>query len=284
MNWIEEEAEKSMKIKEASMEYLDTVFNSPLGKWISAAIILVAGIAVLKIIVHMIRKILVKSSVDEALHKFMISTVKISLWIVIAVAVLSALGVNTSTFIAVIGAAGAAIAIALKDSLSNVAGGIIILVTKPFGKGDYVSANGVEGTVDEIDIMNTVLKTVDNKLVLIPNGTITSNPLINYTRTDARRVDFKVGVSYKADLKKVKEVLTGIADECEDLVPDKEHLIGVGEYGDSAVIFDFAVWTRPETYWKVKYYLGQKIKEEFDRENIEIPYAHIEVIIDKSEA
>ncbi len=259
----------------------DKLFQSSWANWLNAAIILLAGLLILKILVILIKKLLSKSSVDGALHTLLINTIKIAALIVIIVSTLSEIGVNTSTFIAVIGAAGAAIALALKDSLANVAGGVIILVTKPFGKGDYVMTNDIEGYVEEIDILNTTLKTADNKTVLIPNSNISNSALINFTRTDARRVDLRIGVSYDADIDKVKTVLARVADDCELVLKDKEYRIGVIEHGESAVVFDFQVWIKPENYWEAKYYLGKKSKEALDEAGIEIPYTHIDVIVKK---
>ena len=263
------------------MDIIGKVYESSWAVWINALIILLAGLLILKIVIVLIRKILARSSIDGALHTLVVNSVKIAALIVIIVSVLSELGVNTSTFIAVIGAAGAAIALALKDSLANVAGGIIILVTKPFGKGDYVMTNDIEGSVEEIDILNTTLKTVDNKVVSIPNSSISNNALINFTRTDARRVDLRIGVSYDADLSRVKEVLKSVADSCDRVLRDRGCRIGVIEHGDSAVIFDFQVWTKPEDYWDVRYYLGEKSKAALDEAGIEIPYTHIDVIVKK---
>ena len=263
------------------MDILDKVAGSSWAGWINALIILLAGLLILKIVIVLIRKILAKSTIDGALHTLVINSVKVAALIVIIVSVLSELGVNTSTFIAVIGAAGAAIALALKDSLANVAGGIIILVTKPFGKGDYVMTNDIEGSVEEIDILNTTLKTVDNKVVSIPNSSISNSALINFTRTEARRVDLRIGVSYDAEIDKVKTVLAGVADSCSFVMKDRGYRIGVAEHGESAVIFDFQVWTKPENYWDVRYYLGEKSKEALDEAGIEIPYTHIDVIVKK---
>ncbi len=263
------------------MNIADKLFQSSWANWINAVIILLAGLIILKILVVLIRKFLSKSSIDGALHTLLINTIKVAALIVIVVSVLSELGVNTSTFIAVIGAAGAAVALALKDSLANVAGGIIILVTKPFGKGDYVMTGDIEGSVDKIDILNTTLKTADNKTVSIPNSNISNSALINFTKTDARRVDLRIGVSYDADIDKVKAVLAQVADSCDLVLGDKGYCIGVAEHGESAVIFDFQVWTKPESYWNVKYYLSEKSKEALDNERIEIPYTHIDVIVKK---
>ncbi len=263
------------------MNIVDKLLQSSWASCINALIILLAGLLLLKIVTVLIRKILSKSTVDGALHTLLINTVKVAALIIIIVSVLSELGVNTSTFIAVIGAAGAAVALALKDSLANVAGGIIILVTKPFGKGDYVMTGDVEGSVEKIDILNTTLKTDDNKVVSIPNSSISGNPLINFTRTDARRVDLRIGVSYDADIDKVKTVLAGTADSCSLVLKDRGYCIGVIEHGESAVIFDFQVWTKPKNYWDVKYYLGEKSKKALDEAGIEIPYTHIDVIVKK---
>ena len=263
------------------MNMVDKLLQSSWESCINALIILLAGLLILKIVTALIRKILSKSTVDGALHTLLINTIKVAALIIIIVSVLSELGVNTSTFVAVIGAAGAAVALALKDSLANVAGGIIILVTKPFGKGDYVMTGDIEGSVEKIDILNTTLKTVDNKVVSIPNSNISNNALINFTRTDARRVDLRIGISYDADIDKAKAVLAEVADSCSPVLKDREYCIGVIEHGESAVIFDFQVWTKPENYWDVRYYLGEKSKKALDEAGIEIPYTHIDVIVKK---
>ena len=240
------------------MDILDKVAGSSWAGWLNALIILLAGLLILKIVIVLIKKILAKSTIDGALHTLVINSVKVAALIVIIVSVL-----------------------ALKDSLANVAGGIIILVTKPFGKGDYVMTNDIEGSVEEIDILNTTLKTVDNKVVSIPNSSISNSALINFTRTEARRVDLRIGVSYDAEIDKVKTVLAGVADSCSMVLKDRGYRIGVAEHGDSAVIFDFQVWTKPENYWDVRYYLGEKVKENLDDAGIEIPYTHIDVIVKK---
>lgn len=260
----------------------DTGFQSFAGI-ITALVILIIGIIGLKILVALLRRILKKSPIDGALHKFIINSVRIGIWIFIIVAVLSELGVNTTTFVAVLSAAGAAIALALKDSLSNVAGGIIILITKPFCRGDYVMIDTAEGNIKEIDIMTTTLNTIDDKVVIIPNGTVTSSIITNYSREGFRRVDCVFEVGYECDLAKVKDILKDIEKGCSTALHDRPPVIGVSSHGESGVAVDFKVWTTTDKYWDTFYYLHEEVKNVFDREGIMIPYPHMEVTLHKDE-
>ena len=250
---------------------------------IAAAAVLLLGFLALKLIMHILRKGLKKSSIDPALHKFITNLVRIAGWIFIVVAVLSELNVNTTTFVAVLSAAGAAIALALKDSLANVAGGIIILLTKPFGREEYIKIGDSEGQVMDIDIMNTVITTVDQKTVIIPNGTVTSSSVTNYSRQGIRRVDCVFEVGYDSDLDRVKEILAEVEKNCPLTLHDREPVIGISAHGENGVSVDFKVWTNNSAYWDTYYYIQENVKNAFDRESIEIPYPHMEVRLHNQE-
>lgn len=242
-----------------------------------AAITLIVGWIVIRIVLRIEKKGLVKSKLDEALHLFILKATKSILWIVLIVSILSRLGLETSSLIAILGAGGAAIALALKDSLGNVAGGIIILLNKPFYRGDTIEINGTTGVVDSIDLLTTQLHTFDNKVVTIPNGTITTSILINYSRENNRRVDCTFGISYDADILKAKEILYHVATGCTQVQMEPEPVIGVASHGDNAVLLDLKVWCSTSDYFDVKYYLEETVKLAFDEAGIEIPYPQIDI-------
>lgn len=244
-------------------------------------LILIVGLILLKIISKVSKKALHKSNVDYALHRFIINGLRVIVWVFILVAVLSSIGIETSTFIAVLGAGGVAIALALKDSLSNVAGGIILIITKPFKRGDYIDIIEVSGKVEAIDLLYSTLKTFDNKVISIPNGKLTNSVLINYSKEDLRRVDCMFSISYNNSIEKAKEILLSIADSHEDILLDPEPIIGVAGQYDSSVGIDMKVWCHNEKYWDVKYYLEEKVKVAFDEAGIVIPFPQLDVNLKK---
>ena len=247
------------------------------------AAILIVGLIVIKLILRFERKILEKSTLDESVYLFVLRASKIALWVVLVIAVLPNIGVNPASLVTVLGAGGAAIALALKDSLGNVAGGILILINKPFAKGDTIELSGVIGVVDEIDLLTTQLHTADNKIVTVPNGTITTSVLINYSREERRRVDCQFSISYEADILHAKEILCNVAGCDERILQDEEHspVIGVAEHGDSGIFMDLKVWCSTPDYFDVKYYLEENVKIAFDEAGIDIPYQTMDVHIKK---
>lgn len=243
--------------------------------------IFLIGLIAIKLVLHFERKILEKSKLDESVYRFILRGTKFALWTVLIIAILSKLGMETTSLITVLGAGGAAVALALKDSLGNVAGGIIILINKPFIKGDTIELAGVTGIVDSIDLLTTQLHTFDNKVVTVPNGTITTEIMINYSREELRRVDCQFSISYDADLIKAKELLYNVALSCEDILSEMETVIGVAEQGDSGILLDLKVWCSTEAYFDVKYYLEENVKLAFDEAGIDIPYQTMDVHIIK---
>lgn len=249
----------------------------------SVAAILIAGYIAIRFILRFEKKILEKSTLDESVYLFILRASKIALWVVLIIAVLSKLGMETASLVTVLGASGAAIALALKDSLGNVAGGILILINKPFIKGDTVELAGVTGVVDEIDLLTTQLHTFDNKIVTVPNGTITTSVLTNYSKEEIRRVDCQFSISYDADILHAKEVLVNVA-ACNDLImqdEERQPVIGVAEHGDSGILLDLKVWCSTSDYFDVKYYLEENVKIAFDEAGIDIPYQTMDVHIKK---
>ncbi len=246
-----------------------------------ALVLLALGAVIVKIALHIVKKALAKTSLDPALHKFIINTVKIVLLVLLAITVLGYLEIPTSTFVAVLGACGAAVALALKDSLANIAGGILILINKPFGKGDYVNINGTEGIVDSIDLLVTTLKTPDNKVVSVPNGTITTSVLINYSKEEYRRVDCTFGIGYDCNIGKAKDVIYAVIESNPDIIKDTAPVVAVSSQGESAINIDCRVWCRNSDYWNVKYYMEETVKLAFDENDIEIPYSKVDIRITK---
>lgn len=246
-----------------------------------SAAILVVGFIVISIILHIGKKVLGKSGLDEALHTFILNSIKAVLWIFLIVMILDKLGVTTSSIVAVLGAGGAAIALALKDSLGNVAGGLIILVNKPFSKGDTIEVSGMSGVVDSIDLLTTRLHTFDNKVVTVPNGILTNSILTNYSREDKRRVDCVFSISYQADIAAAKAILNRVASNCQKAKKEPPFVIGVSSHGDSGVFLDLKVWCSTEDYFDVKYELEENVKTAFDEAGIEIPYPQMDIHIIK---
>ncbi len=262
-----------MSISEKTIE---TMFEY--GKNILAClIVIVVGLILTKILLKFVRKLLTKSSLDESVYKFILKTVKYAAYTVIFVVSLTCLNIPTAPLVTVLGAGGAAIALALKDSLGNVAGGLIILVSKPFVRDDQIEVAGSVGIVQSIDLMVTTIKTFDNKVISIPNGTITSSVLINYTKEPIRRIDLSFTVDYGADLSKVRDTLLAVAEACEDALIDPPPFFGVAAHGDSAVEIDFKVWCDTPNYLTTKYYLKEQVKLAFDEADIGIPYPQMDV-------
>lgn len=244
---------------------------------IRAAVTLLIGYIIIRMLLGVLKKILEKSTLDVSLHTFILNSVKAALWIVLIVTVLGVLGIPTSTFVAVLGAAGAAIALALKDSLGNIAGGIIILVTKPFKQGDFIDITEIAGVVEHIDLLYTTLRTFDNKIVSIPNGKITTGVMVNYSKEDIRRVDCRFSVGYDDDIAEVKNVLFAVAEANPDILAEPEPFAGVAGHGESAVEIDFRVWCDTDKYWDVKYFLEENVKIAFDEAGISIPYPQMDI-------
>ena len=244
---------------------------------LGAAAILAIGLLLIKIITALSKKALMRTGLDESMHKFIINVLKIVLYIIMIVVLLGHRRVPTAPLVTVLGAAGAAIALALKDSLGNIAGGVLILANKPFKKGDVIDVAGTEGIVDSIDLFVTTLKTFDNKVVTVPNGTVTTSVIVNYSMEDMRRVDCVFGVSYDSDISAAKDVLLAVAESCPDILMEPAPIIGVAEYQESSIALDLKVWCETSRYYDVKYYLEEEVKAAFDKAKITIPYPRMDI-------
>lgn len=248
---------------------------------IESLFIVVAGILIAKICLFVVHKILLKSNLDASLHKFILNIIKVLIYIVILISVCSAVGINTTSFVAVLGAAGAAVALALKDSLANIAGGIILIITKPFKMGDFVDLGGTSGVVQEIDLLYTILKTYDNQVISVPNGKITTSVIKNASFEETRRADFVFSISYGDNFEIAKNALLTLAKSNSDIFSDPEPFVGIAKYGESSIDLDFRVWCDTEKYVQVKYYVTDNVKKYFDEAGISIPFPHIEIITTK---
>ena len=237
-----------------------------IGKWIVNRIVSLLGAVLRKV-----------KGMDLTLIKFLENIVYYALMIVVLLTALGKLGVETTSFLAILGAAGLAIGLALKDSLGNFASGVMIILFKPFKVGDAVNAAGVTGTVKEVGIFNSVFITPDNQKIIIPNGAITSGSITNINANDTRRVDLVVGIGYDDDIKKAKEVLTKILNSNELILLDKGITVAVSELADSSVNFVVRAWVNTPDYWAVKFALTEEIKLTFDKEGISIPYPQQDV-------
>ncbi|MEM6719134.1 MAG: mechanosensitive ion channel domain-containing protein [Bacteroidota bacterium] len=243
-------------------------------KVIAALAILIIGLFVIKMIVRVSRKIMKKRGVDTTLQKFLGDLLGWTLKILLFVIVASQLGVETTSFAAIIGAAGLAIGLALQGSLSNFAGGVLIMIFKPYKIGDLIEAQGVLGVVKEIQIFTTHLNTPENKLAIVPNGAMSNGNIINYTAEGFIRIDHVIGVSYDADIKQTKEVLMKILTSHPKVLKEPAPTVNVAELADSSVNFATRPFCKPEDYWDVYFDVLENAKIALDDAGIEIPYPH----------
>ncbi len=244
---------------------------------IGAIAILVIGRIIIGILTGVVRKLMKRSNADETLIKFMVSLTRIALLTFLVIAAINTLGVQTTSFVAIIGAAGLAIGFALQGSLANFASGVMIIIFRPFKEGDYIEAGGTSGSVEEVHIFNTILKTPDNRKVTVPNSKITGDNIVNYSARDTRRVDMVFGIGYDDDIKKAKEILERILKEDSRILDDPAPQVAVSELADSSVNFVVRPWVKTADYWGVYFDITEKVKLTFDQENISIPYPQQDV-------
>lgn len=246
-------------------------------KLIAAIAVLIIGRLIIKGIRRLLIKALKRKNVDPAILSFTSTIIFSTLWVFVILAALSQLGVETTSFIAVIGAAGLAIGLALQGSLSNFAAGFLIIVLRPFKIKDFVKAGGESGVVTKISVFTTEFNSVDNKKIIIPNSQIMNGTIINYSAEETRRVDLTFGVGYEADIKKVKDILNGLIANHKLILKDPEPFVKLGNLGDSSIDFTVRVWVKTVDYWTVYFDLTESAKVAFDKENINIPYPQMDV-------
>jgi small conductance mechanosensitive channel len=236
------------------------------------------GRKLIRLICRSFEKIIELRGADPLLASFTQSFFKYFLNITLFFVVISILGIRATSMVAFLGTAGIAVGLALQGSLSDLAGGVLILLFKPFSKGDYISNNaGIEGIVDQIFILNTILTTTDNKNIVMPNGQLAHSVIINYSQNPVRRLDMVFAVSYDSPTEKVKEILTKIAEEHPKILNTKVKTIRLVSFNDSSISFTFKVWVNSKDYWDVYYDCNEIVRKVFEENNIEIPYPKLDV-------
>jgi len=241
-------------------------------KIIGAFLIFIIGKWVARRIQNIIVRLMQRNNIDETLISFIESIVYIMLMVVVILAAINTLGVQTTSFIAILGAAGLAIGLALQGTLGNVGSGVLLISFRPFKMGDFVTVGGETGTVAGISIFATTLHTLDNKVVIVPNAAVSGGNITNFTTLAVRRIDLSFGIGYGDDLKKAKLVLEDIMKEDPRVLSEPAPFVGVGELGDSSVNFVFRPWVKSEDYWDVYFDMHEKVKLTFDEKGISIPF------------
>jgi small conductance mechanosensitive channel len=245
-----------------------------------SVVILVAGYFLTKLVLKIAKKAMDKTKIDFSLEKFFLNLIKTACYIVLVISALSQMGISTTGLIAFFSAAAAAIALALKDSLSNIASGIILLFSKPFATGDFIEFDSDMGEVQQIDLIHTKVRTYDYKSIIIPNSVISNMEIINYSKLPHRRIDITVPVGYDADIEKVKKVLLSALSTYEKILNDPaEPFVRVNEFAESSVNLAVRVWVKIEDYWDVYYDIMEIIKSTLDKADIPIPYNQLDVHI-----
>jgi small conductance mechanosensitive channel len=237
-----------------------------------AILTLVIGLWLIKMALKGFSRLIAKRELDPSLQPFLKSLLGMLLKTLLVISVMGMVGIEMTSFIAILGAVGLAVGMALSGTLQNFAGGIMILIFKPYKVGDYIDAQGYSGSVKEIQIFNTILTTPDNKTIIIPNGGLSNSSMINYSTEPKRRVDFVFGIGYQDDIDRTKAVLRRIMDEDERVLKDPEPFIALNELADSSVNFVVRAWVKAPDYWAVYFDTQEKVKKAFDKEGISIPY------------
>ena len=224
-----------------------------------------------------LEKTFARSEVDEGVSKFLLSLTNISLNVVTIIVAVNMFGIATGSITAILGSLGVTLGLALQGSLSNLFGGILILIMKPFKMGDYIIAGTDEGTVEGIDVFYTKLLTIDNRKIVIPNGNLSNQSIVNATNEEVRRLDIKIPINYSENIGRVKDILWNIVKDEEMVLKEPEALVVVGELGTSAIVMEIRTWTKTEDFWPLKWKLQERVKEEFDKHHIEIQVNQLEV-------
>lgn len=244
---------------------------------IVAVVIYFVGKALISLVNRMLSGMMERRNVDPAIQSFVKSLANILLMILLAISVVSALGVNTTSFAALLASGGVAVGMALSGNLQNLAGGIVILLFRPFRVGDYIEAQGTGGTVSEIQIFHTILTTPDNKKIYLPNGALSSGNITNYSKEPLRRVDFTVAVEYGEDIDKVRKTLKNILEKDARVLQEPAPVIVLGALADSSVNMTVRVWVKSEDYWNVFFETNETIYNEFNRQGINFPYPQLTI-------
>jgi len=250
-------------------------------KLIAAIAVWVIGVWVIRLLVSGLSKVMEKGKVDPSLKPFLCSISGIALKVMLGITVLGMLSIQMTSFVAILAAAGLAIGMALSGTLQNFAGGVMILLFKPFKVGDVIDAQGYVGSVKEIQIFNTILKTPDNKTIILPNGGLSSGSMVNYSTEEKRRVDWTIGVGYGDDLDKARAVIKKLCDNDQRILKDPEVVIAVAALADSSVNFTVRAWVKAPDYWGVFFDMNENVYKTFPKEGLNIPFPQMDVHLHK---
>lgn len=248
-------------------------------KIIAVASLIILGVIAIRLICRSLRRVFIRRHIDEIVSTFIVTVVNVILIIVLIVAVFDIMGISVAPFVAVLGTAGLALALSIQDSLSNVASGIVIIITKPFKKGDYVDIGGIAGSVDSIHMLTTHLITPDNKKIIMPNNKVAKSEITNFSMQDNRRVDFRFNVAYGSDIDSVKKVIDKVIKRHELILEDPLPQIRLIEHGSSSLVFVTRIWVKTPDYWSVFFDIQEQVYKAFRDNNIEIPYNKLDVNI-----
>lgn len=246
-------------------------------KFLIALLVLIIGLIIIKAMTKGLKKMMTRSNLDPTLIPFLKSIFNVILKALLIISVMGMVGIQMTSFIAILGAAGLAIGLALQGTLQNFAGGVMILIFKPFKVGDFIEAQSYAGSVKEIQIFNTILTTPDNSLVIIPNSPLATNAMKNYSSMDTRRIDFSFGIGYNDDIDKAKALLAKLAESDELVMQDPQPMVVVEALADSSVNLKLRVWVKSSDYWDLQFGMTETVKKEFDKAGISIPYPQQDV-------
>ncbi len=253
------------------------------GKLLAGLATLVIGLYIVKLVIGIIKRMFEKSGVDPSLRSFLTSLISILLKVMVYITALGMLGVEMTSFVAILGAAGLAVGLALSGTLQNFAGGVMILLFKPYKVGDFIEAQGYMGTVKEIQIFITILTTPDNKTVLIPNGPLATDSLINFSTQATRRVDWTFGISYGDDVDKAYEVLKRLIEEDERILKDPEPFMALHTLADSSVNIVVRVWAATGDYWPVHFRMNEQVYKQFPQNGLSFPFPQMDVHLQRED-
>lgn len=271
--FLERNVKSMEKIFEALLNFLPTLGF--------ASLILIIGTIISNLVLKIMSRGLERGSIDKTAHGFLKSLVRIVLYTLVFVIVLTVLGVPMTSIIAVIGASALAVGLALQSSLSNLAGGFIILFEKPFKVGDYIESNDVSGTVDSISILYTRLLTPDNKAAFIPNGAVAESKIINYTDMPVRRVDLEFSISYQSDFEEAKKAILSVVESCSTALETPEPIVRLGRHGEDALIIYTRVWSNASDYWATYFYLNEAVRIALDEKGMEFPHKKLDIYLSR---
>lgn len=268
------------KVVDQGLGILDKIWNFIFDngpRFLGAVIVLIAGLLLCKAAGKLVKKALKKSHIDETAHKLILQIADIMLKVLVLLCAAGTLGINTTSLITLLGAVGLAASLAVKDSLASLAGGFMVLFSKPFSKGDFIETNSVSGTVENITLTYTTLKTPDNKRIYIPNGEISTSKIVNYSAEETRRLDLVYSISYQDDILLAKKILAESVERSGLALPDPAPAYLVAEQAASSVNLAVRVWVKTADYWDLNFYMNEQVKLEFDKAGITIPFNQLDV-------